>query len=168
VEFRGRRPRPLCANTSGTIADAVDGVDRPVPSAFRSCAGSSPPTIRGPQSEAYYKKRTEEQAKAQRLRAAVKARADGTDDGSADAVIERLAGETGARPSKSGKGISVPADTIFRSADTQIKDLRKQEDVIRKDEKLSRAERKTQIDALRQQMRDVMGEARARVPATAQ
>jgi hypothetical protein len=154
------------ANTSETIANTIDGVDTPVeriPFVRRFVAGDSPTN----QSDAYYTKRSEEQAKAQRLRAAVKARGEGRDDGSSDEVIGRLGRELGARKSTSGKGISVPSERVFRDADTRIKEMRRQEDMVRKDRNLTALQRKDRIDALRQQMRDVMGNARARVPAPA-
>jgi hypothetical protein len=153
-------------NTRKAIADTIDGVDVPPDRLpfVRNIVGPDTTDTSG-QQESYYKARSEEQAKTQRLRAAIKSRAEGTDGGSADEVIERLARETGAQPSRSGKGISVPSDTIFRSADTQIKDLRRQEDAIRKDDKISRADKKTKIDDLREQMRSIMRESRQRLPA---
>lgn len=149
------------ANTSGTINDMVDGVDRPVeriPFVRRFVVSDNSPSV---QSNAYYEKRREEQVKARQLRAAIKARREGTDDGSADQVIEKLAPEVGARPSKSGKGVAVRTEEVFRNADKQIKALRQQQDAIRKDQKIIRAERETRIRELQAQMREIMGRARS-------
>jgi hypothetical protein len=153
------------SNTSGTVQDAIDGVPRPVeriPFIRRFIASDNSPAV---QSDAYYKRRTEEANKAQRLRAAVKARTEGTDDGSADGVIERLAGETGAKPGRNNRGLNIQTETIFRGGDKSLKALRSEADTIRRDKTMSRADKKTQIEALNAQMRDIMDETRGRLPA---
>jgi hypothetical protein len=157
------------SNSRKAIADTVDGIEVPPDRLpfVRNIVGPDATDPSGHQEE-YYKRRTEEQARTQRLRAAIKSRQEGTDDGSADKVIERLAEQTGAQVSRSGRGVTTQTDTVFRAADKQIKDLRGQEDAIRKDPALSRADKKIKIDALRTQMREIMSEARGRLPATAQ
>lgn len=153
------------ANTSGTINDAIDGVERPVeriPFVRRFVASDNSPSV---QADAYYEKRRDEQTKARQLRAAIKARSAGRDEADADLTIEALAAELRARPSKSGRGISVPSETMFRSADSQIKELRAQEDAIRRDKSVARADRETRIRELREQMRGVMTRARAEAGA---
>lgn len=150
--------------SSQAIENYANGVETPVerqPFVRRFVASDNSPVV---EQESYYTKRRDDQAKARRLRSAIRARTSGEDDGSADAVIERLAPELGARPSRNGRGISVPSEFVFRDADKQIKELRSQEDAARKDQSLSAADRKTKIDALRQQMREVMGQARGGAP----
>jgi hypothetical protein len=145
-------------NTTGSIKDYVEGADRPAERLpfVRSLIGSDKTA---PDPEDYYKARTDTAADAQRLRRAVQSQSEGTDDGSADAVIDRLSKKTGARATRTG-GVSVPGEAAFRKADKNLKQLRLDMQAIRTDKKLSTEEKRAKIDGLRIEMQQLMRDTR--------
>ncbi|MCA1458106.1 hypothetical protein I6F35_33775 [Bradyrhizobium sp. BRP22] len=107
--------------------------------------------------EAYYEDREAVQKGMARVRKAMKADAKNDD---AAATIEEGSNRFGVHQGKRKGSVSSDAEAIFRNADKELKDLRRQEQEARADPALTRKERADLIATIRENMAQVQQEAR--------
>ncbi|WP_213287600.1 LPD38 domain-containing protein [Bradyrhizobium sp. sGM-13] len=110
--------------------------------------------------EAFYEDREKVQKGMAQVRKAMKADINGPQGDAAAETIEKGGNEFGVKQGKRKGTVSSDAEKIFRDADKELKDLRRQEKAARNDPSMDRKARADLIAIIRENMRQVQEEAR--------